>query len=177
MSRAKYIDAYAYADELRVLIRQLGLHGLSVFDLRDVRGDLPHDTKRALVHDRRAPALDALRAEACADDQALALCRGITRFLVEDTADHPGTRSALQRECWQRAYSVIQRSRSWGDLLAEHHPHAVRISTHPQSIGAPSSGIRILVARDAWTTPWHSAALHRTDGAWTLIQFRHGCGE
>ncbi|WP_442819147.1 hypothetical protein [Streptomyces sp. NBC_01236] len=23
------------------------------------------------------------------------------------------------------------------------------------------------VARDAWTTPWHSAAPRRTDGAWT----------
>jgi len=102
----------------------------------------------------------------------------ITRFLGEDTADHPGTRSALQRECRQRAYGVIQRSRAWGDLIAEHHPHGVRLSTHPQPIGAPpSSGIRILDARDAWTTPWHSAAPRRTDGAWTLMQFRHGCGE
>jgi len=61
----------------------------------------------------------------------------ITRFLGEDTADHPGTRSALQRECRQRAYGVIQRSRAWGDLIAEHHPHGVRLSTHPQPIGAP----------------------------------------
>lgn len=29
-------------------------------------------------------------------------------------------------------------------------------------------GIRLLDAPDAWTTPWHSAALRRTDGTWAL---------
>lgn len=102
----------------------------------------------------------------------LPLCRGITRFLVEDTADHPGTRSALQCECRQRAYGVIQRGRAWGDLIAEHHPHAVRLSIHPQPIGALKSGIRLLDARDVWITPWRSARPppHRTDGTWILMQ-------
>ncbi|MCW7946116.1 pyoverdine biosynthesis protein PvcA [Streptomyces hygroscopicus] len=162
-----HIDAYS--DELRIQISKLGLDRLSVLDLRDVLGDLPHDTKRAHVGDRYAPALDALRAEVRADDHALALYRGITRFLVEDTADWTGTRSALQRACRQRAYGVIQRSRAWGDLIAEHHPDAVRLSIHPQRVGAPKFGIRLLDAPDAWTTPWHSAALHRADGTWTLM--------
>ncbi|GHJ99637.1 hypothetical protein SY2F82_14350 [Streptomyces sp. Y2F8-2] len=94
---------------------------------------------------------------------ALALYRGITRFLVEDTADWTGTRSALQRACRQRAYGVIQRTRAWGTLIAEHHPRAVRLSIHPQPVGAPKFGIRLLDAPDAWTTPWHSAALRRSD--------------
>ncbi|MFJ4950421.1 L-tyrosine/L-tryptophan isonitrile synthase family protein [Streptomyces sp. NPDC088760] len=162
-----HIDAYA--DELRVLMARQGLTGLSLFDLRDVLGDLDHDTKRAHVHHRHAPAVDALRAEIRADDHALALYRGITRFLVEDTADWTGTRSALQRACRQRAYGVIQRSRAWGALTAEHHPRAVRLSIHPQPIGAPKFGIRLLDAPDAWTTPWHSSALHRADGTWTLV--------
>ncbi|MFJ6086792.1 L-tyrosine/L-tryptophan isonitrile synthase family protein [Streptomyces sp. NPDC092369] len=163
----EHIDAYA--DELRILISQSGLKRLSVFDLRDVLGDLPHDAKRAHVHGRYAPSLDALRGEIRADDNALALYRGITRFLVEDTADHRGTRSALQRACRQRAYGVIQRSRAWGDLITSHHPSCVRLSIHPQPIGAPKFGIRLLDAPDAWTTPWHSAALRRTDGTWTLV--------
>lgn len=167
----EHIDAYA--DELRIVIDQRGLSRLSVFDLRDVLGDLPHDTphdtKRARIHERHAPTVEALRAEIRADDHALALYRGITRFLFEDTADHAGTRSALQRECRDRAYGVIQRSRAWGDLIAQHHPRAVRLSIHPQPIGAPKFGIRLLDAPDAWTTPWHSAALHRTDGTWTLM--------
>ncbi|TJZ58954.1 pyoverdine biosynthesis protein PvcA [Streptomyces piniterrae] len=162
-----HIDAYA--DELRLLIDQLGLARLSVFDLRDILGDLPHDAKRAHLHQRYAPTPDDLRAEVRTDDKTLALYRGITRFLVEDTADYPGTRSALQRECRQRAYRVIERSRAWGDLIADHHPRCIRLSIHPQPIGARKFGIRLLDAPDAWTTPWHSAALHRSDGAWTLM--------
>lgn len=162
-------DIDAYSDELRALIRQSDLHRLSVFDLRDVLGDLPHDTKRAHVHDRHAPTLEALRAEVRTDAPALALYRGITRFLVEDTAEFTGTRSALQRECRRRAYGVIQRSRAWGALIAEHHPRAVRLSIHPQPAGAAKFGIRLLDAPDVWTTPWHSAALREPDGSWTLM--------
>ncbi|MFE6288105.1 L-tyrosine/L-tryptophan isonitrile synthase family protein [Streptomyces sp. NPDC057877] len=162
-----HIDAYA--DELRTFIDEMGLGRLSLFDLRDVLGDLPHDAKRAHVHDRYAPTTDALRAEIHADDHALALYRGITRFLVEDTAGHTGTRSALQRACRRRAYGVIQRSRAWGDLIAYHHPRSVRLSIHPQPIGAHKFGIRLLDAPDAWTTPWHSTALRRADGTWTLM--------
>ncbi|WP_438295432.1 L-tyrosine/L-tryptophan isonitrile synthase family protein [Streptomyces sp. HUAS TT7] len=162
-----HIDAYA--DGLRRVIADLGLSRLSVFDLRDVLGDLPHHTKRAHVHERYAPTAEALRAEVRTDENTLALYRGITRFLVEDTAGFTGTRSALQRECRRRAYGVIQRSRAWGDLIAERHPRCVRLSIHPQPVGAPKFGIRLLDAPDAWTTPWHSAALRRTDGTWTLM--------
>ncbi|TXS46327.1 pyoverdine biosynthesis protein PvcA [Streptomyces sp. uw30] len=162
-----HIDAYA--DELRALIRESDLSHLSVFDLRDVLGDLPHDTKRAHVHDRYAPTLEALRTEVRTDAPTVALYRGITRFLVEDTAGFSGTRSALQRECRSRAYGVIQRSRAWGELIAEHHPRAVRLSIHPQPAGAPKFGIRLLDAPDAWTTPWHSTALREPDGTWMLM--------
>ncbi|OAR26631.1 pyoverdine biosynthesis protein PvcA [Streptomyces sp. ERV7] len=162
-------DIDAYSDELRTLIAASGLDRLSVFDLRDVLGDLPHAAKRAHVHERYAPSVDALRAEVRSDEQTLALYRGITRFLVEDTAHFTGTRSALQRECRVRAYGVIQRSRAWGDLIADHHADAVRLSIHPQPAGAPKFGIRLLDAPDAWTTPWHSAALRRADGTWTLM--------
>ncbi|MGV9853588.1 L-tyrosine/L-tryptophan isonitrile synthase family protein [Streptomyces sp. NPDC003442] len=158
-----------YADALGHLIREAALHRLSVFDLRDVLGDLPHGAKRARVQQRYAPTLEALRAEVRSEGHTLALYRGITRFLVDDTADFTGTRSALQRDCRKRAYGVIQRSRAWGALIAEHHPRAVRLSIHPQAIGAPKFGIRLLDAPDVWTTPWHSAALHRTDGTWTLM--------
>lgn len=162
-----HIDAYT--DELRTEIGRLGLKRLGVFDLRDVLGNLPHPEKRAHVHDRYAPALDDLRAEIHADDNTLSLYRGITRFLFEDTAHWTGSRTALQRACRWRAYGVIQRSRAWGNLIAEHHPNAVRLSIHPQPVGAAKLGIRLLDAPDAWTTPWHSAALRRADGTWTLM--------
>ncbi|MEU8972100.1 isocyanide synthase family protein [Streptomyces monashensis] len=163
----EHIDAYA--DELRTHMARRELTRLSVFDLRDAFAAVPPATRRAHVQDRYAPTVDALRAELRSDTHTLALYRGITRFLVEDTDGWTGTRSALQRACRQRAYGVIQRSRAWGDLIAEHHPHAVRLSIHPQPIGAAKFGIRLLDTPDAWTTPWHSAALHRTDGTWTLM--------
>ncbi|MDF4250700.1 isocyanide synthase family protein [Streptomyces sp. WMMB303] len=162
-----HIDAYA--DELRRLIRTLSLRHLSVFDLRDVLGALPHADKRAHVHRRYAPPLEELRAQVRSAGHTLPLYRGITRFLVEDTADFTGTRSALQRDCRRRAYGVIQRSRAWGGLIAECHPRAVRLSIHPQPYGTDKFGLRLLDAPDAWTTPWHSAALRRTDGTWTLL--------
>ncbi|ANP52566.1 pyoverdine/dityrosine biosynthesis protein Dit1 [Streptomyces griseochromogenes] len=170
----RHIDAYA--DELRTLIDDLALGRLSVFDLRDVFGPLAHDAKRARVHDRYAPPVAALRAQVRSDEPTLALYRGITRFLVEDATDFSGTRSALQRECRERAYGVIQRSRAWGTLIAEHHPRAVRLSIHPQPVGAAKFGIRLLDAPDAWTTPWHSAALLRPDGTWTLLPRARAAG-
>lgn len=171
-----HIDAYA--DGIRRLIRDENLHRLSVFDLRDMLGPLPHDTKRAQVEQRYAPGEEEIRAEVRNDPATLALYRGITRFLFEDTAHHQGSRSALQRACRRRAYAVIRRSRAWGALIEEHHPQAVRLSIHPQPVGAEKFGIRLLDAPDAWTTPWHSAALRRPDGSWTLMPrqaaARHG---
>ncbi|MFI5528191.1 L-tyrosine/L-tryptophan isonitrile synthase family protein [Kitasatospora sp. NPDC051853] len=161
----------AYADELAAMIRREGLHRLSVFDLRDVYGERSHDEKRALVHGRHAPDLARLREELRRDEGALALYRGITRFLVEDAAGRfTGTRSALQRECRRRAYGVIQRSRAWGGLIAEQHPRAVRLSIHPQPPGSAKFGIRLLTAADSWATPWHATPLHRADGRWELVR-------
>ncbi|MFJ9543898.1 L-tyrosine/L-tryptophan isonitrile synthase family protein [Streptomyces sp. NPDC101225] len=78
---------------------------------------------------------------------------------------HPVT---PQRKCRQHAYGVIQRSRAWGDLVADHHPHSVRLDI-PHPVGTPNLGIRLLGAPDVWTTPWHSAALRRGNGKWTLV--------
>ncbi|MEY9950291.1 L-tyrosine/L-tryptophan isonitrile synthase family protein [Kitasatospora sp. GAS1066B] len=163
----QHIDAYC--DELAALIRREHLHHLSVFDLRDILGHLPYDQKRTWVHTRYAPTIEELRAEVKSDDATLALYRGITRFLTEDSIGFEGTRSALQRDCRQRAYGVIQRSRAWGDLIAEHHTRSVRLSIHPQPRGGAKFGIQLLDAKDTWTTPWHSTAVHRADGRWELM--------
>lgn len=162
-----HIDAYA--DELRAIIAREDLHHLSVFDLRDVRGEDSHDDKRAWLHARHAPTIARLRAQVRADEDTLRLYRGITRFLFEDAVDFPGTRSALQRDCRARAYGVIQRSRAWSDLVAEHHPHALRLSIHPQRRGAEKFGIRLLDAPDVWATPWHATVLHHPDGRPRLL--------
>ncbi|MET9413803.1 isocyanide synthase family protein [Streptomyces klenkii] len=163
----EHIDAYG--DELRALIAGEGLGRLDTFDLRDVHGDLDHDTKRRLVTEAYAPPVEELRALVRGDEETARLYRGITRFLVEDTADFAGTRSALQRECRSRAYGVIARSRAWGDLIADCHPRSVRLSIHPQRPGAEKFGIRLLEAADAWATPWHTAVLRGRGGEARLV--------
>ncbi|MEV7771052.1 isocyanide synthase family protein [Kitasatospora sp. NPDC086791] len=163
-----HIDAYS--DELAAMIDREGLGHLATFDLRAVFGDLPYDRKRARVHERYAPTVEELREQVLTDQETLLLYRGITRFLTEDAVGFTGTRSALQRECRRRAYGVIQRSRAWGELIAEHHPRAVRLSIHPQPAGVAKFGIRLLAAADVWTTPWHSSVLHRADGEWELLR-------
>ncbi|MFI9204289.1 L-tyrosine/L-tryptophan isonitrile synthase family protein [Streptomyces sp. NPDC053048] len=163
-----HIDAYG--DALREMIRTQGLRHLETFDLRHVHGDADYDTKRNLVTEAYAPSLESLREAARTDEETARLYRGITRFLVEDTAGFTGTRSALQRECRERAYGVIARSRAWGDLIAHHHPRSVRLSIHPQPPGAGKFGIRLLEAADAWATPWHTAVLRERGGAARLMR-------
>ncbi|MFI9048557.1 L-tyrosine/L-tryptophan isonitrile synthase family protein [Streptomyces sp. NPDC053427] len=164
-----HIDAYG--DALRALIADAGLTRLRLFDLRDVHGDLPYDEKRARVHARYAPSLETLRSQTRGgDEETRRLYQGITRFLFEDTVSFTGTRSALQRACRARAYGVIQRSRAWGDLIAAHHPGAVRLSIHPQPRGSAKFGIRLLEAPDVWMTPWHACVLQHADGRRELMR-------
>ncbi|MFI6767400.1 L-tyrosine/L-tryptophan isonitrile synthase family protein [Streptomyces sp. NPDC050355] len=163
-------DIDAYSDALRALVRAEGLTRLDVFDLRQVYGEgLTHDDKRLLVEEQHAPSLAELRSLTRGDDPARRLYQGITRFLFEDTAGFPGTRSALQRDCRRRAYGVMRRSRAWGELVAVHHPEAFRLSIHPQPRGSAKFGIRLLEAPDVWLTPWHSCVLEHADGRRELM--------
>jgi pyoverdine/dityrosine biosynthesis protein Dit1 len=164
----EHVDAYG--TELRTLIADEELDRLATFDLRDVYGDMSYVDKRETVAGEHGPCLDELRAAVRSDDATLSLYRGITRFLVEDTAGFDGSRSALQRECKRRAYGVIQRSRAWGELIATRHPRSVRLSIHPQPVGAAKFGIQLLSAKDSWTTPWHAAPLCRPDGSIRLLR-------
>ncbi|GAA4554489.1 isocyanide synthase family protein [Amycolatopsis samaneae] len=159
----------AYGTELRAMIRREHRTRLTTFDLGDVLGELGYDEKRRRVHEEFAPAVDDLRAMVRREENVARLYRGITRFLVEDTAGHTGTKSALQRECRRRAYGVIQRSIAWSGLIATQFPRSVRLSIHPQPAGSAKFGIRLLDIEDQWTTPWHSCVLRRADGTPVLL--------
>jgi pyoverdine/dityrosine biosynthesis protein Dit1 len=162
-------DIDAYGDELRAIIQRENLTRIDTFDLRHVYGDRHAEEKRRLLDNRYAPTLEVLQAETRSDEQTLRLYRGITRFLLEDTAGFDGSRSALQRQCRQRAYGVIQRSRAWGNLIADRYPNSLRLSIHPQPRGAAKFGIKLLSIDNMWTTPWHSVVLKHPSGLCELV--------
>ncbi|CRK57529.1 PvcA protein, related to known isonitrile synthases [Alloactinosynnema sp. L-07] len=162
----------AYSDELRELMAKEELSRLSLFNLQDIYPGLSYDEKRRRVTVAYAPTIAQLREEVMTDESTLRLYRGITRFLVDDTAHWTGSKSALQRECRTRSYEVIARSRAWGDLVAAYHPRSVRLSIHPQPAGAAKFGIRLLDAPDAWMTPWHSVLVEEPGKAPRLVRHK-----
>ncbi len=164
----------AYQDELRRLIAALPRPGgIGLFTLEDVPelAGLGHDRRREVLAERWAEPLEQLRKRVRAGED-VALYRAMTRFLFEDgnTPAYTGSRAALQRDARARAYTVMQRSKAWGDLLAERFPGAVRLSIHPQPCGADKLGIHLVATPDNWLTPWHSVALDTGDGDWVLVK-------
>ncbi|MCU0683291.1 MAG: isocyanide synthase family protein [Polyangiaceae bacterium] len=150
-----------YTAVLREMIDLEGRGRLEVFNLDDVYGDLGYDEKRARLTAEYATSIDAIRAEVRADERALAMYRGMTRFMFEDALSpaYAGSRAALLRDSRHRAYGVIQRSRAWSDLIDRRLRGSVRLSIHPQACGTPKFGIRLLDIDDSWLTPWHSVAV------------------
>lgn len=163
-------DIDEYADALRQMIIWGGLDSLDTFSLMNVFDDRDYDEKRRLLDANFAESEESLREQVRAGGPQLALYRGITRFLAEDAGDFTGTRSALQRECRQRAYGVIRRSQAWGKLIAHYHQRQVRLSIHPQPCKSAKLGIMLLSSDDTWLTPWHSVAVEHEAGRFTLMK-------
>ncbi|GHC71158.1 L-tyrosine/L-tryptophan isonitrile synthase family protein [Streptomyces cinnamoneus] len=164
----------AYQREMQALIDALPRpSGIGLFNLEDLPelAGLGHDRMREILSERYAEPLEQLRKRVRAGEEA-PLYRAITRFLFEDgnTPEYTGSRAALQRDARARAYVVIQRSKAWGDLLADRFPGALRLSIHPQPCGAEKLGIHLVRTPDNWLTPWHSVALDTGDGDYVLVK-------
>jgi L-tyrosine isonitrile synthase len=160
-----------YGNALRKMAEEEDASAIEFFGLEDVYGKMSFDEKRKLLSTEFAEPIELLKQNVKQDEEALALYRGITKFLVEDGGSvFTGTKSALLRECRQRAYGVIQRSRAWSNLIADYHPHSFRLSIHPQPCESAKFGISLLDSRDAWVTPWHSVAVQRPDRSLALMK-------
>jgi pyoverdine/dityrosine biosynthesis protein Dit1 len=162
-----------YQDEIQRMMRQLGEDALSFYGLDDEYPGMDFDEMRRKLVDAYGEPIEALREEILAGGEPLSLYRGITRFLLEDASGVTTTlsRTALQKECRVRAYGVIQRSKAWGELIAEKYPHSVRLSIHPQPCGSPKLGIHLLETSDNWLTPWHGTAV-KVGGRFVLMKRR-----
>ena len=173
------IDVTDYQRALSLLIKEMSFTFISTFNLDDLYSGLDFNLMRHRLMEQYGEPLDVLKdavrkgsKSPCTieDEEVHRQYCGITRFLVED-AIHPGqshSRNAIQKECRQRAYIVIQRSRAWSELIAKHFPHAVRLSIHPQTCGTSKLGIRLMEA-ESWMTPWHGVAVD-VDGSFVLLK-------
>lgn len=162
-------DITVYQNELTRIIAESGFTSLSTFDLDDLYAGLNFDQMRAKLMEQHGEPIETLKSSvsrgkheesAMEDKEAHRLYCGITRFLVEDamTPGQKRSKTAIQKECRVRAYSVIQRSKAWGEWVEAQFPYAVRLSIHPQDCGGKKLGIR-LIEPDNWMTPWHGVAV------------------
>jgi len=157
-------DVTAYNDEMRRYAKAQGMHQIEFFDLDDVYPNVKDfGMLREDLMVMYGESLASLRERCRTDAAAGEMYRGITRFMVEDFSGIPAfagmSRNALQNAARLAAYRVIQRSNAWGRLLAQHLPHAVRLSIHPQFRVSEKIGIRLVDGTDCWATPWHSVVL------------------
>lgn len=163
----------AYKDNLKQLISAEGLSRLRTFDLRDIWGDEEIESKRLRLERGWMGSLEDLRRQARTDEEIARVIRGMTRFLREDAETTTGTLSQQQREAKRRAYRLLARSRAWGAIVHNHLPRAVRLSIHPQPLGAEKFGVNLvpLAPGDSgWTTPWHSVVLYNHAGLPSLVR-------
>lgn len=166
-------DISTYQKDLDALIEELGADALSTFNLDDVYAGCSFDEMRTRLMAEHGQSIDALQEAVRAGGEAKRMYLGITRFLFEDglRPDMTISRTALQKDCRQRAYQVVQRSKAWDVLLAKHFPDAVRLSIHPQSCGSRKIGIHLMDTTDGWLTPWHGVAVE-VDGQFKLLKRR-----
>lgn len=106
-----------------------------------------------------------LRKRCKMEDEAKAMYRGITRFILEDYSGldifKSESRTTLQKLARSVAYRVIQRSNAWTRLLEKHFDSAVRLSIHPQFRVSKKIGINLAETDDCWLTPWHGVAMKK----------------
>ncbi|ADG80355.1 Pyoverdine biosynthesis protein OS=Tsukamurella paurometabola (strain ATCC 8368 / DSM / CCUG 35730 / CIP 100753 / JCM 10117 / KCTC 9821 / NBRC 16120 / NCIMB 702349 / NCTC 13040) OX=521096 GN=Tpau_3777 PE=4 SV=1 [Tsukamurella paurometabola] len=163
----------AYNAALRDMIEAEGLTRLTTFGLDSIWENDDFAAKRERLEQEWAPPLVDVRADVLAEPQTARMLRGMTRFMVGDTAQWSGSRAQLQRTAKRKAYDLLRLSRAWGDLLAHENPDAVRLSIHPQPPGAEKFGIRLIDAADgSWATPWHAVLVYRSDGRPALVPHR-----
>ena len=168
-------DITEYQRIMHVLAGRIGPDTLRLYHLDEAYPGLDHDAMRAALIAAYGEDLADIRARVAGGGAPLALYRGVTRFLFEDSDvpdhDRKPSRSARQRDSRHRAYSVIQRSVAWCELLKKNFPHAVRLSIHPHPCGSDRIGIGLVNSDDNWLTPWHGVAVEK-GGRFTLMK-RH----
>lgn len=157
-------DAHV-SDYRKAIVRILaerGLDRLRTFDLDDVFGATDFERMRLRLVEQYGRSAEAVRADVKKSESARLLFNGIHRFIFEDqrVVGPPGSTNQVRKRSKAIAYEVIRRSNAWSALLEVHFPQALRLSIHPQPLGAQKIGVRLVRSGNPWRTPWHSVVLH-----------------
>jgi pyoverdine/dityrosine biosynthesis protein Dit1 len=158
-----------YGQLLREHAREELGETVSFLDLDDIfEGVNDFDSLREELLIGYGESLRELKIRIKQDPAALAMYCGITRFLFEDFLGLPEfegmSRRAVQKQARRFAYRVIQRSNAWSRLIAARHPHALRLSIHPQPRVSEKIGVVMIPSDDVWRTPWHAVAVETEQG-------------
>ncbi len=157
-----------YLDSLEAYATRHFPESFAFFDLDDTFGYLDDLTsKREELLIVYSDSVDQIKRQCAEDPSAIAMYRGITRFLFEDTQGIERfkglSNTAIQKMARSNAYRVIQRSNAWGRLIDRTFPNSLRLSIHPQFRLSRKIGIRLVDCDDVWLTPWHSVAVREND--------------
>jgi pyoverdine/dityrosine biosynthesis protein Dit1 len=159
-------DVTSYGHEIAHLVDRLGLKSLDLFSMEDVFDTSSHDEARDQLEKHYSMPLETIHDRVQKYDHHRALFNGIQRFLFEDriVLQSGKSRNQVRNECKDLTYQVIQRSDSWGRLITECFPMALRLSIHPQGPHSEKIGILLGEADDNWLTPWHAVAVKQGTG-------------
>ncbi len=155
-----------YTQDLQRYAEQTHPGLFAMFDLKDAYPRLSClESMREELMIEHGTSLIQLKERSLNEPRAMAMYRGITRFLAEDYSglvDFRGvSNTQIQKAAKLAALRVIQRSEAWSELLEVRYPGFVRLSIHPQFEVSSKIGIQLVASSDIWRTPWHSVAVKR----------------
>lgn len=165
-------DVALYGLKIKSIIKEISRDNLiDAFSLPDLYESLDYAEMRRELVEQYAQTIADIRKSAETHPQAASLINGIQRFLFEDriVLEPDQSRTKIRNLCRDLAYQTVQRSDSWGRLLADCFPAALRLSIHPQDPHSDKIGILLGESNDVWLTPWHGVAV-RHEGRFKLMK-------
>lgn len=154
-------DLNSYKASILSIIDDFSLHYLKTYCLEDYYSSSSQTSLQQQLVQDFGPAIEALKELVRSDSDTKSMFNGLHRFIKEDMLglNPDKSKSQICKESKEIAYKVIQRSRSWDNLLADQFKDTLRLSIHPYPLDHHKFGIQLVPSRSRWATPWHNVVL------------------
>lgn len=161
-------DITKYHEELK---RMNTSHNISLINLEDLITQSSFKELRKVLLDKFGMSLDDVRNEIKSSKDTKNLYLGLTRFMMDDLKVEDGeSNNSFRKRCKKIALQMVQRSRSYDNLINSRFPNLIRLSIHPHSTANNKFGINLISNDDSWGTPWHNVAVRCKDGSFKLVK-------